>query len=36
MAEILLSKGNIALVDDADFMWLSQWHWYVNNVKGGS
>lgn len=28
MIEIELSKGQRALVDDADFTWLSQWSWH--------
>lgn len=27
--EILLTQGKIALVDDQDFEWLSQWKWYA-------
>jgi hypothetical protein len=27
MKEILLTKGQVAFVDDADFEWLSQWKW---------
>lgn len=29
MKRILLSNGQVALVDDADFAWLSQWRWYA-------
>ncbi len=29
MKQIPLSKGKFALVDDADFAWLSQWKWHV-------
>lgn len=32
MAEILLTKGKVAIVDDADFHWLSQWNWSVKDV----
>lgn len=33
--EIPLSKGFVALVDDADFDWLSQWKWHVfDNGRG--
>lgn len=27
MKEIILSQGQVALVDDADFAWLNQWKW---------
>ncbi len=27
--EIPLSQGMVAIVDDADFDWLSQWKWYA-------
>jgi hypothetical protein len=27
MREIQLTKGKVAIVDDADFEWLSQWKW---------
>lgn len=30
MKKIPLSQGKFALVDDADFDFLSQWKWYVN------
>lgn len=29
MAEIILTQGRVALVDDSDFEWLSQWKWHV-------
>jgi len=29
MKEIQLTKGYSAMVDDADFEWLSQWKWYA-------
>lgn len=29
--EIVLSKGHVALVDAADFAWLSQWDWRINS-----
>lgn len=29
MAEIALSRGFVAVIDDADFEWLSQWKWSV-------
>ena len=28
MAEIALSRGIVAQVDDADFSWLNQWKWH--------
>jgi hypothetical protein len=30
--EIPLTKGYVALVDDQDFEWLSQWKWCVQSV----
>lgn len=30
MKEIPLTKGYVAIVDDADFDFLSQWKWHVN------
>ncbi len=33
---IALTKGQSAIVDDADFEWLSQWKWYAQvNEAGG-
>lgn len=29
MKHIPLTKGYVAKVDDADFAWLSQWHWHA-------
>lgn len=33
MKEILLTQGKVALVDDEDFEWLSQWKWYAARQK---
>lgn len=30
MKEIVLTKGYVTLVDDADYEWLSQWKWYLS------
>jgi hypothetical protein len=35
MKQIPLTKGQFALVDDADFEWLSQWNWYAMEVNSG-
>lgn len=34
--EVELTQGQVALVDDEDYEWLSQWKWYVikKTVKG--
>ena len=29
MKEIILTKGQVALVDDGDFEWLNQWKWFA-------
>ncbi len=29
MKEIELTQGKVALVDDSDFEWLSQWNWHA-------
>ena len=29
MKQIPLTRGNVALVDDADFAWLSKWKWHA-------
>lgn len=34
MKEIPLTKGCVALVDDEDFEWLSQWKWYAHRGCG--
>jgi hypothetical protein len=35
MKSITLTQGKIALVDDGDFEWLSQWKWYAQKKSGG-
>ena len=32
MKELVLSRGKLAIVDDADFDWLSQWKWSYATV----
>jgi hypothetical protein len=34
MKSITLTQGKIALVDDGDFEWLSQWKWYAHKSHG--
>ena len=34
MKKIPLTRGMVALVDDNDFEWLSQWKWYAVFSKG--
>ena len=33
MKQIALTQGKVALVDDADFEWLTQWKWYTRKEK---
>lgn len=33
MKEIQLTKGKVAIVDDADYEWLSQWKWYARKSR---
>ncbi len=35
MKRIKLTKGQFALVDDADFEWLNQWKWTASKMKNG-
>lgn len=32
MRKIILTHGKVALVDDADYDWLSQWNWYAHKI----
>ena len=34
MREISLSQGQVTLVDDEDYEYLSQWRWYANLISG--
>lgn len=34
MKQIPLTQSQYALVDDADYDWLSQWKWYALNMNG--
>lgn len=34
MKAILLTQGKVAIVDDEDFDWLSQWKWCAANFNG--
>ncbi|MDP3491776.1 MAG: AP2/ERF family transcription factor [Hyphomonadaceae bacterium] len=36
MAEIPLTRGLVAIVDDADFDWLNQWRWHAAVSKGAA
>lgn len=29
--EILLARGKVTIVDDADYNWLSQWKWHISS-----
>jgi len=31
--EIPLSQGRVAIVDDDDYAWISQWKWYANKSR---
>lgn len=35
MKEIQLTKGYVALVDDADYEWLNQWKWHIISTHNG-
>ena len=35
MKEIPLTKGQSALIDDADFEWISQWKWCASKAHSG-
>lgn len=34
MAEIPLTQGQVAIVSDEDYEFLSQWNWYVVKIRG--
>jgi hypothetical protein len=34
MQEIELTRGKVALVDDADYPWVSNWKWYAADIQG--
>lgn len=34
MAEIQLTRGHVAIVDDNDFDWLNQWKWFTRESHG--
>lgn len=33
MRQILLTRGKFALVDNADYAWLSQWKWFASQTR---
>jgi hypothetical protein len=35
MKQIQLTKGQVTLVDDGDYAWLSQWKWHCLEVESG-
>lgn len=34
MVELQLTKGKVALVDNEDFYWVSQWNWFAVEING--
>jgi HNH endonuclease len=34
LKEIALTQGKVAIVDDGDYEWLSQWKWYARHAHG--